>query len=231
MSRRLKISTFPAYQELLKLGKERKGALYLELACCVGNDVRKTVSDGFPVDQVIASDLEPEFWELGHKLFKTTPETFPVPFIQADAFNPTHLAPSSIPTSPPTDELPPLSSLKTLTPLVGRLSAVHASSFFHLFPEEKQLELAKLVAPLLSPEPGSIMFGGHGGLPKAGIRLRSNRSRGLHMFCHSPETWKEMWETQVFEPGQVKVDAFLQEIHRLDTTDPSYWLVWSVTRL
>lgn len=59
MSRRLKIPTFPAYQELLKLGKERKGALYLELACCVGNDVRKTVSDGFPVDQVIASDLEP----------------------------------------------------------------------------------------------------------------------------------------------------------------------------
>ena len=43
----------------MKLGKERKGALYLEFACCVGNDVRKTVSDGFPVDQVIASDLEP----------------------------------------------------------------------------------------------------------------------------------------------------------------------------
>ena len=56
---RLKISRFPAYKDLLRLGIERKGALFLDLGCCVGNDVRKAVADGFPVTQALASDLHP----------------------------------------------------------------------------------------------------------------------------------------------------------------------------
>ena len=59
MRLRLKISRFPAYKTLLKLGQERPGALFLDLACCVGNDVRKAVADGFPVNQALASDLHP----------------------------------------------------------------------------------------------------------------------------------------------------------------------------
>ena len=245
---RLKISRFPAYQDLLKLGKERPGALFLDLACCVGNDVRKAVADGFPVNQALASDLHPgqhlgsvsctvsclflEFWEMGHKLFGTTPETFPVPFIAADAFDDKYLALSPIPISPPTDLLPPLSELKTLTPLVGRLSAIHTSAFFHLFPEDKQLELARRIAPLLSPEPGSIIFGAHGGLPQKGFRDRKN-SHGIYMFCHDPQSWKELWETQVFQPGQVKVDAFLVENQRniSGAMVSAFHLIWSVTRL
>ncbi len=54
---RLKISRFPAYPKLLQLGRERPGALFLDLACCVGNDVRKAVADGFPISQALASDL------------------------------------------------------------------------------------------------------------------------------------------------------------------------------
>ncbi|EKM58318.1 uncharacterized protein PHACADRAFT_117170 [Phanerochaete carnosa HHB-10118-sp] len=231
---RLKISRFPAYQHLLKLGKERLGALFLDLACCVGNDVRKAVADGFPVNQAIASDLHPEFWEMGHRLFKTTPETFPVPFIPADAFDDRYLAPSPIPTEPPTEPLSPLNELEALTPLVGRLSAIHTSAFFHLFPEEKQLELARRIAPLLSPEPGSIIFGAHGGLPQKGLRERKN-SHGIHMFCHDPQSWKELWETQVFRPGQVKVETHLVERVRNDPAVKevvkNYHLVWSVTRL
>ena len=53
------MSRMPMYSQLLKLGKERPGALFLDLACCVGNDVRKAVADGFPVDQALASDLHP----------------------------------------------------------------------------------------------------------------------------------------------------------------------------
>ena len=170
---------------------------------------------------------------MGHKLFNTTPETFPVPFIQADAFDDKYLVMSPIPNSPPTDPLPPLNELKSLTPLIGRLSAIHTSSFFHLFSEEKQFELAKRIAPLLSPEPGSIIFGSHGGLPEKGERDQKN-SHGIHMFCHSPESWKELWEKQVFPEGQVKVDAFLldRKIWRPESgerQEPA--LVWTVTRL
>ncbi|GJE88666.1 hypothetical protein PsYK624_047490 [Phanerochaete sordida] len=231
---KLKISRFPAYQQLLKLGKERPGALFLDLGCCVGNDVRKAVADGFPVNQALASDLHPEFWEMGHKLFKSTPETFPVPFIAADVFSDASLAPSPIPTSASTDPLPPLKELTSLTPLVGRLSAIHTSAFFHLFSEDGQRTLARRVAPLLAPEPGSIIFGAHGGLPQKGLRDRKN-SHGIHMFCHDPQTWKELWETEVFEPGQVRVEASLVENLRQDPATramvSSYHLVWSVTRL
>ncbi len=55
----LKIARLPAYGKLLKIGKERKGALFLDIGCCLGNDVRKVVVDGFPMNQVFASDLRP----------------------------------------------------------------------------------------------------------------------------------------------------------------------------
>ncbi|KAJ3551506.1 hypothetical protein NM688_g4664 [Phlebia brevispora] len=203
---KLKITRIPAYKELLKLGKEREGAIYLEMACCVGNDLRKAIADGFPAKQVIASDLQPEFWEMGHKLFKSTPESFPVPFIAGDAFDPKFLAPSPILSVLPTAPLPRLNTLTSLTPLVRCISAIHASAFFHLFSEEKQLQLAKSLASLLLPEPGSIIFGEHVGMPQKG-NLEDKEAHD--MFCHSPESWKEMWETQVFEPGQAKVDAHL----------------------
>ncbi|KAI0932684.1 hypothetical protein AcW2_001238 [Taiwanofungus camphoratus] len=56
---RLKISRLPAYSHLLKLGKERAGAIFLDIGCCFGNDARKAVADGYPVQNVVASDLHP----------------------------------------------------------------------------------------------------------------------------------------------------------------------------
>ncbi|TFY67067.1 hypothetical protein EVJ58_g1865 [Rhodofomes roseus] len=78
---KLKIFRLPAYSKLLRLGNEREGAIFLDIGCCFGNDVRKAISSGYPMRNCIASDLEPDFWKLGHRLFNTTPETFPVPFI------------------------------------------------------------------------------------------------------------------------------------------------------
>ncbi|KAF7791668.1 hypothetical protein EIP86_002691 [Pleurotus ostreatoroseus] len=221
---KLEIVHFPAYKQLIKLGAERPGALYLELASCVGNDVRKAIADGFPVTQTLASDLHPEFWEYGHRLFKSTPETFLVQFIPGDVFNPAFLTTAPIPEAKPAGPPPALNNLTSLTPLNGHLSAIHASAFFHLFSEEKQLEVARLLAPLLSPEPGSIVFGGHLGATQYGVQEWKN-SHGIHMFCHSPESWKEVWETKVFKPGQVRVDAFLVDLGMAAN------MVWSVTRL
>lgn len=247
---RLKMCRYPtAYADLLKLGRERAGALYLDLGCCVGNDLRKAVADGFPVSQVLACDLHPgmalsrrssystdsrtcaEFWEMGHKLFKTTPETFPVPFIQADVFDTACLAPLPFPSAPPPEPLPPLATLQTLTSLSGSLSAIHTSSFFHLFSEDQQLQLARLIAPLLRPEPGSMIFGGHVGLPARGFHHHKN-THGIQMFCHSPGSWKEMW-AQVFHAGAVRVEAHLEEFTRMHPAIGEAWgnhLVWSVTR-
>ena len=165
-------------------------------------------------------------------MFRTTPESYPAKFLAGDAFDDAHLCPTApVPFGPP----PPIVSVKTLTELRGHISAIHASSFFHLFGEEKQLDLAKRVASLLDPRPGSIIFGLHVGAPIKGQREGLSRTA----FSHSPESWTELWEEQVFEKGQVKVTTSFTEIdiaaERLDQVFPGrtkrYWLLWSVERL
>lgn len=73
----MKISKTSGYEEALQIGLKRKGAILLDLGCCcrlfyghytvtnlpftdtpVGNDVRKVAADGFPIEQVLASDLK-----------------------------------------------------------------------------------------------------------------------------------------------------------------------------
>ncbi|CDO69705.1 hypothetical protein BN946_scf184851.g93 [Trametes cinnabarina] len=239
---KLKLGRLPAYEQLLTLGKERKGAIFLDIGCCFGNDIRKAVYDGYPIENVVASDLHPalmqsirpEFWELGHKLFKSTPETFPVPFISGDAFDPAHLEPIPPFYSPPATPRPELSTITSLNPLRGHVSAIHASAFFHLFDEEQQLQLARALGGLLSPEPGSMILGAHGGAPEKGFRPNSMRTR--EMFCHSPASWKELWDGGIFRKGTVKVEAFLHETERREAGDIApgmsrHLLVWSITRL
>ncbi|KAH9921431.1 uncharacterized protein B0H18DRAFT_880126 [Fomitopsis serialis] len=235
---KLKISRMPAYEQLLKLGREREGALFLDIGCCFGNDIRKAVADGFPVANAIGSDLYAAFWDLGHKLFNDSPETFPVPFLAGDAFSPSFLQQSPPSHSPPPTPAPSLEERGTLTPLLGHVSAIHASSFFHLFKEAQQAALARSLAGLLSPAPGSVIFGAHGGRSRKG--LRGEVARGLWraepMWCHDPESWRALWDGDVFEKGTVRVEAVLKEGHARwegvseDGGRPGS-LIWSVTRL
>ncbi|PIL24450.1 hypothetical protein GSI_14204 [Ganoderma sinense ZZ0214-1] len=237
----LRLSRLPAYNQLLALGKERKDAIFLDIGCCFGYDVRKAIDDGFPTGSVIAADLHPEFWELGHKLFKSTPETFPVPFLPGDAFDPAFLEPTAPFTAsrPPPAPRPDLATLTALNALRGHVSAIHASAFFHLFDEERQTQLAHALAGLLSPEPGSMLIGGHRGQPVAGVRTDLGRRRqdGTKRFAHSPESWAALWDGQVFEKGTVRVEAVLREVERpgdlagVSGDTKSYNLCWSVTRL
>lgn len=231
---KIKISRLPAYQNALKLGRERQNAVFLDIGCCFGNDTRKIIADGFPVEGVLASDIQTQFWDLGHKLFRSTPETFTVPFITGDVFDPLNLEPISPFNDAPKTPIPTLSTLTSLNPLRGHVSVIHASSLFHLFGEEKQFKLARALAALLSPEPGSIIFGSHGGLPEKG--MRKTTFMGTTRFCHSAESWQELWDGQIFNSGTVKVEA---SVKRADLREPSmpeqaverFWLVWSVTRL
>ena len=167
-------------------------------------------------------------------MFRTTPETFTTKFLAGDVFDDAHFSPTApVPSGPP----PPVASVNTLTELRGHISVIHASSLFHLFNEEEQFELGRRLAALLDPRPGSIIFGSHGGMPVKGPRHGSSPK----MFCHSPESWTQMWEEQIFEKGKVKVNAVLTEtnmiIERLERAIPIeegakfYILVWSVERL
>jgi len=141
----------------------------------------------------------------------------PIAFIRGDAFDPKHLKvvpPLLTANAPTVDTVPPaldLRSLTSLNPLHGRVAAIHASSFFHLFREEKQLHLARALAGLLSPEPGSIIFGLHVALAEKGFTTPET-GVGHRLFCHSPVTWAQLWDGEVFEKGVVNVQTKLVEV-------------------
>ena len=175
-----------------------------------------------------------EFWDLGHRLFRTTPETYPAKFLAGDVFDDAHLSLTAlVPPGPP----PPVASVNTLTELRGHISVILACSLFHLFDEEKQLELGKRLAALLDARPGSIILGSHRAMPVKGQRQGVFR----RMFCHSPESWTQMWEEQIFDRGQVKVKVIFREVdlsaHWLKEVFPAEegskfgQLFWSVERL
>ncbi|KAE9390976.1 hypothetical protein BT96DRAFT_959659 [Gymnopus androsaceus JB14] len=249
---KLTMASLPAYNRVLKLGKERNGPIFLDIGCCFGTDVRKLIADGFPLENVISSDLRSDLWDFGHDLFRSTPTSFPAKFLAGDVFDDNFITLGS---DAPTydisrsDEPKSLLGLSTLTPLKGRISAIHASKLFHLFDEEMQEELACRLAALLSPTPGSVIFGHHAGSPTKGsgadskwarYRNANGTSDGAHdndMFWHSPASWSEMWtrDGKIFKEGTVKVECELKpmdandlEIHGLESF---FWLFWSVTRL
>ena len=181
-----------------------------------------------------------EFWDIGHKVFKSTPETFPVKFLPGDVFDQSFFTSGSIVTEGLGND-PPLNvaALSSLTPLRGKLSSIHASSFFHLFNEDQQTELAHKLGSLLSPEPGSMIFGSQGSRPQRGLfteTMNPKTKEQITMFCHSAESWVELWEG-VFGKSKVHVDATLVEIehpaskHISDAGRKLYFLVWSVKRL
>lgn len=127
---------------------------------------------------------------------------------------------------------PDLKSLTSLTPLQGHVSVIYTGAFFHLFNEPEQLQVARQLASLLSPLPGSIILGCHVGNLVKGTKL--NAASGRITFCHSPESWKDLWERQVFEKGEVLVDTHIVELayksNERPEVDKAYWLSWSVAR-
>ncbi|KIJ36600.1 hypothetical protein M422DRAFT_179173, partial [Sphaerobolus stellatus SS14] len=235
---RLKISRLPYYQQFLELVKEHPDAIYLDIGCCFGNDVRKAAADGYPLGNIIASDLRGDFWQLGHRLFNTTQDTFPVPFVEGDVFQDSHISSLlTLPAEHQSIDADTLSKLNSLTPLKGAISAIHASALFHLFDESHQKILARKLACLLSPRPGSMIFGVHVGRPVKGFRVEGAGLGGLgaSMFCHSAESWKTLWEEKIFPPGTIHVEAEVTEMSRDDLNAPPsikfYQLTWCIRRL
>ncbi|KAH9843557.1 uncharacterized protein C8Q71DRAFT_852089 [Rhodofomes roseus] len=146
------------------------------------------------------------YWVRGHRLFKSTPKSFPVPFVPGDIFDSNHLMNIPPVYAPPPAPAPEFSGLTSLTPLQGHVSAIHAAMFFHLFDEEKQFALAQRLASLLSPLPGSMVSGRHFKADVRGVRdskpARDDASEVIRVFYHSPGSWTTLWNARCSGRGQ-----------------------------
>ena len=185
---------------------------------------------------ILTGALRAGFWEMGHKLFHTDATSFPATFVPGNVLTDEHLEVFPIlPTGSAADTpRPDLASLTSLNPLRGHVSAIYLGNVFHLFTEQEQVRLARALAGLLLPQPGSAIGGWNAGALQKGektlVRGASNES-SITQFLHSPETWKELWDGEVFEKGTVKVETNLVSYKTEFSTGEFYFLSWSVTRL
>ena len=159
-------------------------------------------------------------WEQGHALFRDSPKTFPVPFLEGDVFDPAFLAAQPPPSAPLPHNPPALDAITSLNPLRGHVAAVYMGKFLHIFDEAGQARLARALAGLLSPEPGSILFGVQGALPVRGP-FKPGTSDWT-MFCHSPESLGALFEEAFGGKGKIRFESRMIT----EPGGPTYFDTW-----
>lgn len=75
------------------------------------------------------------FIDLGYRLFRDKDSPSVPPFVVGDVFDTSFFNPAAPLSAEPLN----LRATTSLTPLKGKLRAIHAGSFFHLFDEETQV--------------------------------------------------------------------------------------------
>lgn len=182
----MSIQKSAAYDEVLQ--RVKSGQQYLDIGCCMGQDIRKLVYDGASSENIYASDLKGQFWDIGYELFLDK-SSLKATFIEADVFD----------------------ENSGLQPLTGTIDIVHAASFFHLFDWDGQVAAAKKIVSLLNPESDSLILGRQAGRAEAGdftARVEQTKSR----YWHNPESFAKLWKHVGDETGtNWKVEADFDE--------------------
>jgi hypothetical protein len=167
-------------------------------------------------------------WNIGHRLFCSNSHTFPVKFIQADIFDHNALSPHI----PPPHSPPDIRYIQTLTPLKGHVTTIALQMVFHLWDLKQQLKLARRVAALLSPIPGSLIVGRQMGDKNGRTLMISKKPH----YLHNPESWERMWAA-IFPPGSVEYRTTLTDLPPNLQAAASgmlgitQFLTWSIRRL
>ncbi|KAF2643795.1 hypothetical protein P280DRAFT_420196 [Massarina eburnea CBS 473.64] len=170
----------PIYNEVLN--RLKNGAKYLDIGCCVGQDIRKLVYDGAPSENTYGSDLEKGFLDMGYDLFLDR-ETLRTTFIAADVFD----------------------SESELSKLEGKIHIIHAALFLHLFTEEQCFQAVKRMVKLFEDEKNVLFIGKQLGRVEAGPISE-------HRYRHNDESFANLWKQIGDETGMKwEVDAKLED--------------------
>ncbi|KAI2617654.1 hypothetical protein GGS26DRAFT_396922 [Hypomontagnella submonticulosa] len=178
------IAAHPAYQDHVlaplrqPCAPSTREPLFLDLGTCFGHDVRKLIFDGAVPDRLWASDIEPEFIELGFKLFNDAKK------LPNDHF----LCPGDL-LSGSTDD--------RLRVLDDRVTILHMTSVFHLFSLENQKEAANRCLRLLRKDTGSpvLLVGAQVGNIEPGPYSGRTSSHEYNLgYGHNEQSWRDMWQ-------------------------------------
>jgi hypothetical protein len=218
------------------------------LCPAAGTDLRKLADDGWPAKRLIGVDREQgtssesnycralsrlglinrtvlnSAWiDLGHKQYKDR-STCDIKFVAGDICHDHLLQSIGQLARNCSDTL-----TKTASDDLGQpnVRCISAFSFFHLFDEVGQTELARKLGSLLSRKSGSTIYGAHRGRLRAG---RAEKTRIGDIYCHSPSSWTSLWQEQVFvESSGISVQVDVDFRDGPEDQDLDRVMVWSVT--
>lgn len=160
------------YPRLLEELTTQADSRFLDIGCCLGQDLRKLIYDGVPPERVAGAELNGAFVALGYELFRDKEALAGKTAIVSANI----LEDPSSPTSP-------------LYPLVGQFSAVQLGMLLHLFTWEEQITAFRHTLALLRGQPGDRIFGqatGHlDGTPTASVGARAT-------FKHNADTFTRL---------------------------------------
>ncbi|KAJ5765047.1 porphobilinogen deaminase protein [Penicillium odoratum] len=162
----------PSFQAIVKrLTQPGSQDAFLDVACCVGQVLRKLAFDGVDPARLYGTDISSEFLDLGFELFNDREKFRPDSFVAANILD-------------PSDE----GSKK----LDGKVTLINAGNFFHLFDWDQQLLAATRMIKFLKPGvTDAVVLGGHIGSLKPGSFTKVT---GGTRFLHNPETFQELWD-------------------------------------
>lgn len=163
----------PNYQFVLaRLRRQASTDTLLDVGCFVGQALRALAFDGVDPKRLYGTDLEQAYLDLGYELFR-----------DRDKIEPSHLIAGDMLQEPRDTRL---------DAFVGRMTYIHASSFFHLFSWPLQVRAAKRCIEFLQPDSKDAMiFGGMVGRDNAGELPGPGGSK---LFMHNAQSWEKLWD-------------------------------------
>lgn len=154
------LSQSPAYTRIID--RVKQGALFIDLGCGLGQDIRRLAYDGAPSENLVGLDLRNAVIELGYELFRDR-DKLRARFISQNFFQ----------------------NAPELGEIMGKAEIINSSLFMHLWDRAGQVRIGRRMIELLTPQ-GGLITGWHSGVETLVITKLKAGSRGLFiMRCPS----------------------------------------------
>ncbi|KYK55177.1 hypothetical protein DCS_07139 [Drechmeria coniospora] len=167
---RLADSQDPCHQQVVfRLLVAGSRDVFLDLGCCVGQILRQLRAAGVRGSQLIGTDVQPKFIDIGYDLFRDR-KTLGALFVAGDILDPEDTR---------------------IDALRGRVTIIYAGSFFHLFSRVQQLYIGKRLVSFIKPgTKNALIYGRQVGTTNPGKPLTNTMSA----FLHDKGSFQRLWD-------------------------------------
>jgi SAM-dependent methyltransferase len=160
---------------LRRLKDSASGDALLDLGCCMAQVLRQFAYYGVDGSRLFGTDLHRDFIDVGYELFRDS-SYLKATFVTGDMLDPAD---------------------KRLRELDGKITIVHAGSFWHLFNWDQQVVAAVRLVKFLKPgRKNAIIYGKQVGTvrPLAMSRDQVSKMGTRSVYLHDQKSFQRLWD-------------------------------------